>query len=120
MIFYAVCTTLEDSVESIIKINKQRWKIENMFRVLKSDFKTRPIYVRKEIRIEAHFLTCFFSLFVLKVLENQLDNKYSISEIVDVLNDMKVHKLDGIGYLPSYTPNDINFGSSTKGHPFFP
>ena len=105
--FYAVCTTLEDSVESIVKINKQRWKIENMFRVLKSDFKTRPVYVRKEKRIEAHFLTCFFSLFVLKVLENQLDSKYSISEIIGVLNDMKVHKLDGIGYLPSYTPNDI-------------
>lgn len=59
--FYAVCTNLEDTPESIIKINKRRWEIEECFRIMKSDFEARPVYVKRQERILAHFITCFIS-----------------------------------------------------------
>src|SRR5699024_11330534 len=62
--FYAVCTNLESSVEEIIKINKGRWKIEETFRTLKSEFRARPVYLQREVRIRSHFLTCFLSLLI--------------------------------------------------------
>ena len=53
--FYAVITNLEDNVEEILKINKQRWEIEENFRIIKTDFEARPVYVRRDDRIKAHF-----------------------------------------------------------------
>ena len=67
--FYAVCTNLEDTPESIIKINKRRWEIEECFRIMKSDFEARPVYVKRQDRILAHFITCFISLIIYKYLE---------------------------------------------------
>src|SRR5699024_4635734 len=57
--FYAVCTNLESPIEDIMKIIHGRWEIEETFRILKSEFKARPVYLRRETRIKAHFLTCF-------------------------------------------------------------
>lgn len=59
--FYAVITNLENDVEEILKINRQRWEIEENFRILKTDFEARPVYVRCDDRIKAHFLTCYIS-----------------------------------------------------------
>ena len=62
--FYAVITNLEGDVSEIIKINKQRWEIEENFRIMKTEFEARPVYVRREGRIKAHFMTlCFYVLF---------------------------------------------------------
>ena len=58
---YAVCTNLEDDVEEIIKVNHRRWEIEESFRIMKSEFEARPVYLSREDRIKAHFMTCFFS-----------------------------------------------------------
>lgn len=55
-------TNLEGDVNEILKINRQRWEIEENFRIMKTDFKARPVYVRREDRIKAHFLICFISL----------------------------------------------------------
>ena len=103
---YAVCTNLEDDVEEIIKINKRRWEIEESFRIMKSEFKARPIYLSREDRIRAHFLTCFLSLVVFRYLEKKLDEKYTVSQIIDTLKNMNLN-LKNDDYIPIYTRTDI-------------
>ena len=70
--FYAVITDLEGDVDEISKINQQRWEIEENFRIMKTEFEARPVYVRREDRIKAHFLTCYISLLVYRLLEKSL------------------------------------------------
>ena len=105
--FYAVCTNLEDDVSEIIKINKRRWEIEESFRIMKSEFKARPVYLSREDRIKAHFLTCFLSLVIFRYLEKKLDEKYTVSEIIDTLKNYEFRELTGFGYLPNYTPSNV-------------
>lgn len=105
--FYAVCTTLSDKVDDIIKINKQRWQIEAAFRTMKSEFKARPVYLHKDNRIEAHFLTCFIALLISQILHKKLKEKHTIGEIIRSLRTMNVHKLRELGYLPSYTRTEL-------------
>ena len=104
---YAVCTNLEDDASEIIKINKRRWEIEESFRIMKSEFKARPVYLSREDRIKAHFLTCFLSLVIFRYLEKKLDEKYTTSEIIDTLKKYEFRELVGFGYLPNYTPSII-------------
>ena len=66
---YAVCTNLEDSVEDIIKVNHRRWEIEESFRIMKTDFKSRPVFHSNDEMIKAHFLTCFLALVVYRYVE---------------------------------------------------
>ena len=75
--FYAVVTNLDDDVQDIIAINKRRWQIEECFRILKSDFDARPVYLRDDDRIKAHFLICFMALLFFRILENKLEYKYT-------------------------------------------
>ena len=103
---YAICTNLEDDVSEIIKINKRRWEIEESFRIMKSEFKARPVYLSREDRIKAHFLTCFLSLVIFRYLEKKLDEKYTVSEIIDTLKKYEL-KNEQIGYSPIYTRTDI-------------
>ena len=81
---YAVCTNLEDPVEEIVKINHSRWEIEESFRIMKSEFKSRPVFHRKEDMIKAHFTTCFLALIVYRYLEKELDKKYTVTEIIKI------------------------------------
>lgn len=67
--FYAVVTNLKGDVSEIIKINKQRWEIEENFRIMKTEFEARPVYVRREDRINAHFMTCYINLLLYRLLE---------------------------------------------------
>lgn len=105
--FYAVCTTLEDSPETIVAINKQRWEIEESFRIMKSDFKARPVYVQTDAHIEAHFLTCFIALTVFRLLEKKLEYRYTVEEIIYTLQNMRFQCIQGIGYMPCYTRTEI-------------
>jgi len=105
--FYAVCTDLDDTVDNIVKINKYRWKIEECFRIMKTDFETRPVYVSNQGRIKAHFLTCYLALVVYRYLEKKLGNQYTTSEILDTLKDMEMREITGEGYIPAYTRTDI-------------
>ena len=105
--FAAVCTTLEDDIKDILKVNRHRWEIEESFRIMKTEFKARPVYLRKDERIRAHFLTCFISLLLYRMLEHRLDEKYTVSEIMKTLRGMHFFKIDGIGYLPEYTRTEI-------------
>lgn len=105
--FYGVCTNLEDNPEEIIKVNKRRWKIEECFRIMKSEFKARPVYLQRDDRIIAHFTTCFLSLVLYRYLEKELEEKYSVEYIIDTLRDMNLRKnMDG-SYEPVYTRTDL-------------
>ena len=104
--FYAVCTTLEDNIEEIIKVNKRRWEIEESFRILKTEFKSRPVYLKKDDRIKAHFTTCFLSLLIYRILENKLDYKFSSTEIIKTLKNMNLLK-ENTMYIPTYQRTDL-------------
>ncbi len=106
--FYAVITNLEGDVGEIIKINQQRWEIEENFRIMKTEFEARPVYVQREDRIKAHFLICYISLLVYRLLEKKLENKYTCEEILKTLRGMQMTRIskDG-GYIPSYKRTDV-------------
>lgn len=105
--FYAVCTNLEADPLSIVKINKRRWQIEECFRIMKSDFEARPVYLHDQERIKAHFITCFIALIVYRYLEKSLDEKYTCREILDCLKEMNFLKFEGKGYAPTYEKNEL-------------
>lgn len=92
----------------ILKINRQRWEIEENFRIMKTDFEARPVYVRREDRIKAHFLICYISLLVYRLLEKKLGSQYTCSEILNTLRSMQVTLLSKeSGYIPSYKRTDL-------------
>lgn len=105
--FYAIATNLDDEVEQIIKANHRRWEIEESFRIMKSEFKARPVYLSREDRIEAHFITCFIALLLHRILEKILNEKFSCEEIIDCLRNMLLVENAGEGYIPAYTRTDL-------------
>lgn len=104
---YGVCTNLEDNAEEIIKVNQRRWEIEECFRIMKSEFKARPVYLQRDDRIIAHFTTCFLSLVLYRFLEKRLEEKYTCSEIIETIRNMNLNKITETGYIPTYTRTDI-------------
>ncbi|MDR0794591.1 MAG: IS1634 family transposase [Tannerella sp.] len=105
--FYAVCTNLDDDPAAIIKINHRRWEIEECFRIMKSEFKARPVYLKRDDRIEAHFITCFISLLIYRLLEKKLEEKFTCSQIIQGLRDMSLLEISREGYTPAYTRTDF-------------
>ena len=100
---YAICTDLiDDDIKNILNVSEGRWQIEECFRIMKTDFSARPVYVRRDDRIQAHFLICFLSLLIYRLLERQLDNKYTCEEILSKLKSMKFADIKGQGYMPTY------------------
>ena len=107
--FYAVCSNLSDmSVEEIVEINKKRWEIEECFRIMKTDFKARPVYLRTEDHIRSHFLTCFIALMIYRILEKKLKEAFTCEEIIDTLRNMWMARPgEKLGYTPVYTRTDL-------------
>ena len=105
--YYAVCTNLEDDALEIIKVNHRRWEIEESFRIMKSEFEARPVYLKRQDRIKAHFMICFLALTIYRYLEKKLDNKYTVCEIIDVLKNMMFLKETDTYYSPTYTRTDL-------------
>lgn len=104
---YAVCTNLEYAVPDIIAINRKRWKIEECFRIMKTEFKARPVYLSRKDRITAHFTTCFTALIIYRILEKKLHDKYTCEEIINTLRSMDMMIVPGEGYIPAYTRTDL-------------
>ena len=104
---YAVCTNLEDNVQDIIKINHRRWEIEESFRLMKSEFKSRPVYLSRDDRIKAHFTTCFLALTIFRYLEKILDEKFTAEKIIDTLRNYNFRNFPGFGYVPLYTSSNL-------------
>lgn len=105
--FYAVCTSLDDQPETIIKVNHRRWEIEECFRIMKSEFLARPVYLKRKERIIAHFITCFIALIIYRYLEKKLDDRFTCSQIIDTLQEMNFIKHEGKGYQPTYTRTEL-------------
>lgn len=106
--FYAVMTNLEGSIEEIIKINRQRWEIEENFRIMKTEFEARPVYVRRDARIKAHFMTCYISLLLYRLLEKKIGSSYTAEQLIESLRSMKMALLNTAnGYVPSYTRTEV-------------
>ena len=104
---YAVCTNLEDPVEDIIKLNHRRWEIEESFRIMKTDFKSRPVYHTRDEMIKAHFTICYLALVIYRYLEKNLEEKYTAPEIIETLRDMEI-KIEGTdNYVPNYIRTDL-------------
>lgn len=104
---YAVCTNLEDDVQKIIKVNHNRWEIEESFRIMKTEFNARPVFHTNEDAIKAHFLICFLSLTIYRYLEKKLNEKYTVGDIIDTLRNMNL-KLDiPDNYSPNYIRTDL-------------
>ena len=104
---YAVCTNLEYNVSDIIKINQKRWEIEECFRIMKTEFKARPVYLSRKDRITAHFITCFTALVIYRILEQKLNEKYTCEELINTIRSMNMMIAPGEGYIPTYTRTDI-------------
>lgn len=109
--FYAVATNIFDMKETeILDIQSRRYKIEDCFRVLKTNFSSRPVYHRKESRIKAHFLICYTALLIYRLLEVKLDrNKthFTTEQIIETLQNMNVVNCSDIYYQACYTGSDV-------------
>lgn len=109
--FYAVITNLDGDVNDIININRQRWEIEENFRLMKTEFEARPVYVQREDRIKAHFMTCYISLLLYRLLEKKIGGNYTSNQILDTLRGMQLTLLKTAnGYIPSYTRTELTDG----------
>ena len=105
---YAVCTDLlDDEVGDILKVSEGRWQIEECFRIMKTDFSARPVYLREENRIRAHFLICFLALTIYRYLEKKLDLKYTCEELLETLKGMNFAKIQEQGFIPLYKRETI-------------
>lgn len=108
---YAVCTDLlDDDVSDILKVSEGRWQIEECFRILKTDFSARPVYLQDENRIKAHFLICFLALLSYRILEKKLDYKYTYEEILDTLKSMNFAEIQAQGFIPLYKRSKLTDG----------
>lgn len=105
---YAVCTDLlDDPVGDILKVSEGRWQIEADFRIMKTDFSARPVFVQRDDRIKAHFLICFLSLLIFRFLERKLEYKYTCEQMLDTLRAMNFADIEEQGFMPLYTRTAI-------------
>lgn len=105
---YAVCTDLlEDDVADILKVSEGRWQIEDCFRTMKTDFEARPVYLTREDRIKAHFLTCFLSLLHFRLLKRSLKDAYTTEQLLQTLRNIKFADVEEQGFIPVYERQKI-------------
>ena len=101
--YYAIVTSeLDKSDEKIVEIYRGLWKIEDSFRITKSDLETRPVYVSRQDHIEAHFLICFVALVLVRLLEKKLDGRYPVPRILESLQRSSCSLLEENLYLFDY------------------
>ena len=105
--YYGITTNLTGEIKDILAISKNRWEIEESFRILKTDFDSGTVYLSREDRIKSHFLTCFISLLIYRILENKLNYKYTNTRIVEKLREMEVYEEKETGYSPAYVRDDL-------------
>jgi transposase len=110
--FYGICTNLDDNPLDILAVNRGRWEIEAAFRIMKSELKARPVYLKRDDRIQAHFLTCFIALLIYRIMTKRIqaqlpENSPSGEIIVKTLSQMDFLEKEGDGFIPTYTRTDI-------------
>lgn len=108
--YYAIATNLDDDAKAILKINSQRYKIEDCFRILKTNFSARPVYHSKENRITAHFMICYTALLIFRLLECKLDQygtHFTTDNIIDTLKNMNVVNMQDMYYASTYRGSQV-------------
>lgn len=108
--FYAIATNLEDDAKTVIEINEGRYKIEECFRIMKTDFSARPVHHRKENRIVAHFMICYTALLIYRILEKLLNDKvghFTTRQVIETLNNMEVANLEDVCYMSLYEGSKV-------------
>lgn len=109
--YYAVATNLDDPAKDILKISSQRYKIEDCFRVMKTNFSARPVYHYKKERIISHFLICYTALLIYRLLEKQLDDRkkhFTTGNIIETLRNMEVVNLEDMCYASLYQRSKVS------------
>lgn len=104
---YGITTNLINDTQTVIKVLHNKWEIEESFRIMKEEFDTGTVYLSREDRIKGHFITCYLSLFIYRYLEHQLNDKYTVYEIVKKLQEMKMLELKGKGFVPLQARDDL-------------
>lgn len=104
---YGITTNLINDTQTIIKVMKGRWEIEESFRIMKDEFDSGTVHLSREDRIKGHFITCYLALFIYRYLEHQLNDKYTVHEIVSKLQEMKMLEHKGKGFEPIQTRSDL-------------
>lgn len=108
--YYAVATNLDDPAEEILRISSQRYKIEDCFRVMKTNFAARPVFHQKRERIIAHFMICYTALLIYRLLEKKLDQQgthFTVENIVETLRNMEVANIEDMCYMSTYTCSQV-------------
>ncbi len=108
--YYAIATNLEDDAKSILEINSKRYKIEDCFRVLKTNFNARPVYHRNRNRIIAHFMICYTALLIYRLLEtklNQYGTHFTTGDILETLRNMNVSNTQDAFYTAAYSGSQV-------------
>lgn len=104
--FYAVATNLDDSAKDILSVAQNRYKIEDCFRIMKTNFDARPVFLRKPERIRAHFLICYTALLIYRLMECKLDDNLThvtTSNLIKTLRNMNVVNMDDMYYKSIYS-----------------
>ena len=108
--FYAVATNLDDPAKDILEVSANRYKIEDCFRVMKTNFSARPVFHQKRERIIAHFMICYTALLIYRLLEKKLEiygMHFTIDNMIETLNSMEVVSLEDMCYMSTYTNSEI-------------
>lgn len=104
--FYAVATNLDDAAKNILAVAQNRYKIEDCFRIMKTNFDARPVFLRKPERIRAHFLICYTALLIYRLMERKLDDNLThvtTSNLIKTLRNMNVVNMDDMYYKSIYS-----------------
>lgn len=108
--FYAIATNLDDPAKEIIQISSKRYKIEDCFRVMKTNFVARPVFHQKRERIIAHFMICYTALLIYRLLETKLDRygtHFTADNIIETLKNMEVANIEDLCYMSTYTSSEV-------------
>lgn len=108
--FYAVATNLDDSAKDILAVAQNRYKIEDCFRIMKTNFDARPVFLRKPERIRAHFLICYTALLIYRLMECKLDDNLThvtTSNLIKTLRNMNVVNMDDMYYKSIYSGSQV-------------
>ena len=107
--FYAVATNLDDSAKDILEVSANRYKIEDCFRMMKTNFSARPVFHQKRERIIAHFMICYTALLIYRLMEKKLDlhgTHYTADTLIETMKSMDVANIEDMCYMSTYTSSD--------------
>ena len=107
--FYAVATNLDDSAKDILEVSTNRYKIEDCFRMMKTNFSARPVFHQKRERIIAHFMICYTALLIYRLMEKKLDlhgTHYTVDTLIETMKSMDVANIEDMCYMSTYTSSE--------------